>query len=314
MKKYLSIFTLAFILSFSAVINVAHATPAHDIPNALRWYAYAINGIYRDYDYTPPPGGFVNGDETEYNAITWNENALQYPKPEWFIISSNDEVISNFTAKYLYTFDNFATVKTEVDSLPNAGSLTTSFAAKVDKTTTVNGQTLSGNVTVTTISGNAATSTALAANGNNCSSGQYARGVDAGGNAEGCTATSAGTYTVGSPNSRTMALATAYQCTDNSKPCSFTVSVSCPYTLSLLAGATCGGEVRIGSANTVASGASGTAIAPVQRSASGILGLATNDYETKTIDLPAGWYIAVRQTTGSGMTIPAAYDQSLSVQ
>lgn len=38
--------------------------------------------------------------------------------------------------------------------------------------------------------GNAATSSALAANGTNCSAGQYARGVDASGNAENCTAAS----------------------------------------------------------------------------------------------------------------------------
>ena len=54
------------------------------------------------------------------------------------------------------------------------------------KTTTVNGQALSSNVTITTISGNAGTATALAANGTNCSSGQAAAGVDASGNAEGC--------------------------------------------------------------------------------------------------------------------------------
>lgn len=38
------------------------------------------------------------------------------------------------------------------------------------------------------LAGNAATASALAANGTNCSAGQYARGVDASGNAENCTA------------------------------------------------------------------------------------------------------------------------------
>lgn len=52
----------------------------------------------------------------------------------------------------------------------------------------------SGTIALTTssISGNAATSTALAANGTNCPAGQYALGVDAGGNSEGCTALPAG--------------------------------------------------------------------------------------------------------------------------
>lgn len=47
----------------------------------------------------------------------------------------------------------------------------------------------------TTISGNAGTATALAANGTNCGVGEYARGVDASGNAENCT-TAAGSGTV----------------------------------------------------------------------------------------------------------------------
>lgn len=54
----------------------------------------------------------------------------------------------------------------------------------------------------TTITGNAGTATALAANGTNCSAGQYARGVDASGNAENCTAI--GTRTFNHP-SRTLA-------------------------------------------------------------------------------------------------------------
>ncbi len=46
--------------------------------------------------------------------------------------------------------------------------------------------------TDSSITGNAATATALAANGSNCPAGQVAAGVDAQGNAEGCTAAGAG--------------------------------------------------------------------------------------------------------------------------
>lgn len=116
------------------------------------------------------------------------------------------------------------------------------------------------------------------------------------------------TFTVGAPTTRTVSLATAYQCTTSTKPCAVTVTMSCPLTLSILAGATCAGEVRIGSTNAVATGG-GTNVAPIQRNASGIVGLSTNDYETKTIIVPAGWYFAVRQITGTGMAIIAAYDQ-----
>ena len=48
---------------------------------------------------------------------------------------------------------------------------------------------------ITSISGNAATASALAANGTNCSAGNYAQGVDASGNAEGC-GVPAGTYSL----------------------------------------------------------------------------------------------------------------------
>lgn len=44
----------------------------------------------------------------------------------------------------------------------------------------------------TSLSGNATTATSLAANGTNCSAGFYARGVDASGNAEDCTADAGG--------------------------------------------------------------------------------------------------------------------------
>jgi hypothetical protein len=47
----------------------------------------------------------------------------------------------------------------------------------------------------TNISGNAGTATALSANGTNCSAGNYPLGVDAGGNAETCTALSTGAKT-----------------------------------------------------------------------------------------------------------------------
>ncbi len=55
----------------------------------------------------------------------------------------------------------------------------------------------SGTVALTSssITGNAATATALAANGSNCSAGSYALGVDASGNAEGCTVETTGTVT-----------------------------------------------------------------------------------------------------------------------
>lgn len=124
-------------------------------------------------------------------------------------------------------------------------------------------------------------------------------------------------FTVGAPNTRSISLATAYQCTDNTKPCTFTLTMQCPLNSLLTGSSTCAGEVRIGSANTVASGASGTVIGPINRSVTGVstlLAFSNGDYETKTIRLPTGWYIAVRQTNSQGgtLTVPGAFDQSES--
>lgn len=122
-------------------------------------------------------------------------------------------------------------------------------------------------------------------------------------------------FNYGTPNTRTLSLNTAYQCTDNTKPCLFTVTVSCPITASILGAVTCSGEIRIGSANTVAGGSTGTIVGPISTTVGGLLSLQNTAYETKTIALPTGWYLAVRQPTsptgGAGtLTVPAAFDQS----
>lgn len=81
----------------------------------------------------------------------------------------------------------------EVDGTAYIGGAVTATGA-------VTGSNLSGTNTgdQTTISGNAGTATALAANGTNCSAGNYPLGVDASGNAESCTAASGGSGVVNS--------------------------------------------------------------------------------------------------------------------
>jgi len=71
------------------------------------------------------------------------------------------------------------------------GTTTGTFSGNLTGNVTGNVSGTSGSTT-----GNAATSTALAANGANCSAGNYPLGVDAAGNAEGCTAASGGGYTL----------------------------------------------------------------------------------------------------------------------
>lgn len=79
-------------------------------------------------------------------------------------------------------------------------NLVTDLAAKVPTSRTVNSQPLTSNVSITSVTGNAGTATALAANGTNCSSGQFSQGIDASGNAEGCAAPSSGGRTFSVPS------------------------------------------------------------------------------------------------------------------
>lgn len=87
--------------------------------------------------------------------------------------------------------------------LPNAASYTPTALGHIGYDTSTNTyRGFNGGVKTfafldSNITGNAATATALAANGTNCSAGSYPLGVDAGGNAEGCTvASGSGTVTV----------------------------------------------------------------------------------------------------------------------
>lgn len=64
----------------------------------------------------------------------------------------------------------------------SAGTITATFAGNLTGNVTGNVSGTAGSAT-----GNAATATALAGNGSNCSAGSFARGVDAGGAAENCT-------------------------------------------------------------------------------------------------------------------------------
>ncbi len=98
---------------------------------------------------------------------------------------------------------------------------------------------ITGNVTGSSSSttGNAATATALAANGTNCSAGNYPLGVDASGNAESCTAAATGSVT-----SVTIA-GTANQITA-SGTCTITTSGTC--TLSFPTAVEINGTATIG--------------------------------------------------------------------
>ena len=59
-------------------------TYTFNIKDALVFWAYDVVMLQREYNYTPPMGGFINNDETEYNAITWLDTE---EKPTWIYLS-----------------------------------------------------------------------------------------------------------------------------------------------------------------------------------------------------------------------------------
>jgi hypothetical protein len=75
------------------------------------------------------------------------------------------------------------------------GGLVSSASTTIAASTTVTGVLTASGGIYGALTGNASTATALAANGTNCSAGSYALGVDASGNAEGCTVANLGTVT-----------------------------------------------------------------------------------------------------------------------
>lgn len=118
---------------------------------------------------------------------------------------------------------------------------------------------------------------------------------------------------MGTPNSRTLSLATAYQATDPTKIAIFTITLTSTANFSLSGGTTNSATIVIGPTSGVAGG-TGTIINTYSNSVTGTIavGLNMNSAQTTsyTINLPAGWYIAVRQTSGS-VSISNAFDQSV---
>lgn len=123
----------------------------------------------------------------------------------------------------------------------------------------------------------------------------------------------AGVNAFGSPNTRAVSLATAYQATDPTKPAIVTVNLTSAAALSLSGGTTNTADVVFGPTNGVAGG-TGTALAKYANTNTGALTIGLNLSTTMTtpctIALPANWYFAVRSTAGS-VTIVSCFDQSV---
>lgn len=118
---------------------------------------------------------------------------------------------------------------------------------------------------------------------------------------------------VGSPNSRTLSLSTAYQATSTAKAATVNINLTSTATLSLSGGTTNSATVYIGSTTGVASG-TGTPICSYSNSNTGSLTIGLNLSTISAVpcqfSLPSGWYFAVLQTSGT-VTITSAFDQSV---
>lgn len=125
-------------------------------------------------------------------------------------------------------------------------------------------------------------------------------------------AQSAPAFAVGAPVARTLAFATAYQATTNTKPAAVSIVVDCTTTISLGSPQANTVELIIGATNAVASG-TGT-LADTFRSdlsVSILISLGWTGRQSLQCTLPVGYYFAVRRTAGTGMTIVSAFDQAL---
>ena len=122
-----------------------------------------------------------------------------------------------------------------------------------------------------------------------------------------------GVNAFGYPNARTVALATAYQCSDPTKPGIFTITLTSTASLSLGGGTTNTADVLVGNSSTIAT-TGGSAVGKYSNTITGTLvvglGINTVANTTYTVFVPAGGYVAVRQTGGT-VSVVSAFDQSV---
>lgn len=119
----------------------------------------------------------------------------------------------------------------------------------------------------------------------------------------------------GQPTTRTFALATAYQCTDTTKPCVFTITLTSTANLTLTAGTSNTADIVVGTTAGIAS-SGGVTIAKYSNTLTGtlVVGLAlnTNSNASYTINMPAAGYMAIRQTSGTVTVVNSSTEQTVS--
>ncbi len=122
---------------------------------------------------------------------------------------------------------------------------------------------------------------------------------------------------IGSPVPRTVALGSAYQASDASKPAFVSLNLASTSSNSLLSSAQAvqAGEVIVGSSAGAVTAATGHKVATHRNAQGGtlVVGLTITQEQHQNVALllPAGWYFGVRQTTGANLSVPSAFDQTV---
>lgn len=119
-------------------------------------------------------------------------------------------------------------------------------------------------------------------------------------------------FAFGTPNTRSVSAATAYQATDNTKAAAVAVNLTSTASISLSGGTTNTAAVYISATNTVGT-TGGTLVCSYSNSNTGTLTIGLNLSTVMTapctFGLPAGWYFAYRVSAGT-VTSPSASDQA----
>jgi hypothetical protein len=122
-----------------------------------------------------------------------------------------------------------------------------------------------------------------------------------------------GPFAAGPPVTRTLSLGTAYRASNPSSAAVVSVNITSTASISLSGGTTNSADIVVGPTSGV-SGGTGSVVGKYSNSNTGSLTLGLNLSTISAVpcvfDLPAGYYFAIRQTSGT-VTITSAFDQTL---
>lgn len=142
-------------------------TPVYpiNIQQILHWFYTVLLSQPTDPIYTTPPGGFINNDETEYDAIVFDPSV--FPVLVW------TDILNEADGSYAYyvqqdTLPNWYNVKSEATTAVQPAALATGLAGKFNTPTGTTSQVVLGNGTIGSLP-----SSAKAYEGTNLRSGAF---------------------------------------------------------------------------------------------------------------------------------------------